>query len=303
MTALHLPLALAGAPLLKGVINRTKAFYAGRTGQPVLQPYHDLARLLRKGAVYSKTTTWLFRAGPVVSLASTMAAIALLPLGAVPALVSFRGDIVLFAYFLGLGRFFTICAALDTGSAFEGMGASREAWFSALTEPVLLLGLAAMVKLTGELSLTDLAASLGPQAMLEPGGAAILLVAASLAATALAENSRIPFDDPATHLELTMVHEVMVLDHSGPDFGFIEYASSLKLWALGSLVMGVLLPVKTGSQGFDLLAGGSSLAALAVGVGVVESVMARLRLTRVSHYLAGAAAFSVLALMIVQGNP
>ena len=130
-TALHLAALLALPPLLLGVVNRTKAIFAGRTGPPLVQPYLDLAKLLRKGAVYSRTTTWVFRAGPVVGLAAVAAAGLLLSMGGAPAALSFAGDFVLFAYLLGLARFFTALAALDTGSAFEGMGASREAAFSA----------------------------------------------------------------------------------------------------------------------------------------------------------------------------
>ena len=303
VTVLHLPLALALAPLMVGVINRVKAAFAGRAGQSLSQPYRDILKLLRKGAVYSRTTTWVFRAGPVVSLASAAVALAFIPLGGVPALVSFPGDFLVFAYALALGRFFTISAALDTGSAFEGMGASREAWFSALTEPALLLGIAAMAKQTGEASLTGICAAMGPSVILSPGGPALLLVAAALLVVYLAENSRIPFDDPNTHLELTMVHEVMVLDHGGPDLGLIQYAASLKLWALGSLVVGILVPVHTGRPVLDLFAGASGMLLLALATGVVESVMARLRLTRVSQLLAAAVALSVLALMLVRRSP
>lgn len=138
---LHVTLALVLSPLLLGVINRTKAVFAGRRGAPLLQPYYDLAKLLRKGAVYSRTTTWVFRFGPVVTLAGLIAVVGLVPLGGIKALAAFPGDLILFAYIMGLGRFFTVLAALDTGSAFEGMGASREVQFSALSEPALLLGL------------------------------------------------------------------------------------------------------------------------------------------------------------------
>ena len=138
---IHLLLAALLAPLLMGVINRTKAAFAGRKGRPLLQGYYDLFKLMRKGAVYSRTTTWVFKAGPVVGLSSVLLALALLPLGGTPAPVSFAGDFVLFAYLLGVARFFTVLAALDTGSAFEGMGASREAAFSAMAEPVLFLSL------------------------------------------------------------------------------------------------------------------------------------------------------------------
>src|SRR5436309_2622818 len=145
-------LALVFAPLLLGIIHRTKAVVAGRVGQPLLQLYYDLWKLLQKGAVYSRTTTWVFRAGPVVGLGAVLVALALVPFGGIPALLAFPGDLVLFAYLLGLVRFFTVIAALDTGSSFEGMGASREVTFSALAEPAVFLGLAAVARLTGYFS-------------------------------------------------------------------------------------------------------------------------------------------------------
>ncbi|HOX07720.1 MAG TPA: NADH-quinone oxidoreductase subunit H [Planctomycetota bacterium] len=286
------------APLLLGIINRTKAFFGGRQGQPLLQPYHDILKLLGKGATYSRTTSWVFRAGPLVGLAAAMAAMALVPLGNLGATASFEGDLLLFAYLLCLMRFFTVLAALDTGSAFEGMGASREVLFSALAEPALFLGLAALARQTGSLSLSDMIAAVGPADWLTQGPA-LALVAAALAVVILAENARIPVDDPNTHLELTMIHEVMVLDHGGPDLAFILYGSALKLWALGALLVGLLVPVRTGHPAVDAAATIGGLVLLAVAVGVVESSMARLRLTRVPKLLVGAVALAALALVLV----
>jgi formate hydrogenlyase subunit 4 len=280
------------------VINRTKAFFAGRHGAPLLQSYFDLFKLLRKGAVYSRTTTWVFRAGPIIGLAATLAAAALVPLGGLPAPISFEGDIILFAYLLGLARFATVIAALDTGSSFEGMGSSREVLYAALAEPALVIGLAALARKTGSLSLSGILAGVDGSAW---GGAApaLALVAAALAVVLLAECSRIPFDDPTTHLELTMVHEVMVLDHCGPDLAFIEYAAALKLWLLGALLTGVVVPWKVGPGWATAAAAAGGMAAVAVAVGVVESSMARLRLTRVPQLLVGASVASVLALVLV----
>jgi formate hydrogenlyase subunit 4 len=295
----HLVLAAVLAPLLVGVINRTKAKFAGRCGSPLLQPYYDLAKLLRKGAVYSRSTSWVFRAGPMIGLAAVVVALAVAPLGALPALVAFPGDILLLAYLLGLMRFFTVAAALDTGSAFEGMGASREVLFSALAEPALLVGLAAMARQAGSFSLTPIYAHLGPDVLAQSGAAIALLVAAAFVVVYLAENARIPIDDPNTHLELTMIHEVMVLDHGGVDLAFIEYAAALKLWLLGSLVVGILVPVRTGMLAVDAAAAVAGMFLLAVATGVVESVMARLRLLRVPQLLVGAVVLSVLAMLLV----
>jgi formate hydrogenlyase subunit 4 len=286
-------LALVLSPLLFGVINRTKAFFAGRRGQPLLQSYRDLFRLLRKGAVYSRTTTWIFRAGPIVGLASVVLALTCVPFGGNRALFAFPGDLILFAYLMGLARFFTVLAALDTGSSFEGMGASREVLFSALAEPAFILGLAAAARESGSLSLS---AILSGVSHFRPE---IALAAAALMLVFLCENARIPFDDPDTHLELTMIHEVMVLDHGGPDLAYIQYGSALKLWALGALIVGLVIPF-----GMDVpwwantVLGIAAMTVLAVSVGVVESVMARLRLVRVPQLLAAAGALSALALIL-----
>ncbi|MCE5269532.1 MAG: NADH-quinone oxidoreductase subunit H [Planctomycetaceae bacterium] len=295
----HVLLALLLAPLMPGVINRVKAWFAGRRGPPLVQGYRDLSKLLHKGAVYSKTTTWLFVAGPIIGLACILTALLIVPLGSVPSLISFQGDFLLAAYLLALMRFFTILAALDTGSSFEGMGASREAFYSALAEPALLLALAAMATQSGSLSLSPIYAAVNWHAMTSLAGPALLLVAAALLIVFLTENARIPVDDPNTHLELTMIHEVMVLDHSGPDFAMIQYAAMLKLWVLGTLLVGIVIPVRSGWWPVDLAVGIAGLMALAALVGVIESVIARLRLIRVPQFLVAASVLSILALVLV----
>ena len=289
-----LPLLLA--PLLPGIINKTKAFFAGRKGAPLLQLYYDLAKLLRKGAVYSRTTSWVFRAGPMIALAAVATALWSVPLPGLPAPLHFAGDLVFLAYLLGLARFFTVLAALDTGSAFEGMGASREVAFSALGEPAFLLGLAALARLTGQGSLSGVLNGLSWQTW-SWAAPELAMVAAAVLIVFLAENARIPVDDPNTHLELTMIHEVMVLDHSGPDLAFILYGSSVKMWVLGAILVQVLLPASgLGVAGVGVFLAGMAL--LAAAVGVVESAMARLRLTRVPLLLTAACAFSSLALVL-----
>ena len=294
---LHLALLLLLPPLLPGVIQRVKSIVGGRRGPPLLQLYFDLWKLLRKGAVYSTTTTWVFRAGPVVTLAGALLAGTLLPMGgALPAPLGFAGDIILFAYLLGLGRFFTMIAALDTGSSFEGMGASREATFGALAEPAFFLSLAALAVARGSLSFTGILSN--ELVAWQRFGPAMVMLIAALMLVALAECSRIPFDDPNTHLELTMIHEVMVLDHSGPDLAFILYAASLKLFLLGALVVRLALPFEASLRGHVALfiAG---LLIFAVVVGLIEATLARLRLNRVPHILVGASVFAALAVAVV----
>jgi formate hydrogenlyase subunit 4 len=290
--------ALLLAPLLFGVINRTKAFFAGRHGQPMLQLYYDIWKLLRKGAVYSGTTTWVFRLGPLVSLGAACATLLFLPFAGIFSIAGFPGDLVLVAYLLGVMRFFTVIAALDTGSSFEGMGASREVTFSVLAEPALLLGLAALARRSGGYSLSNSYAAVRMFDFGPGGGLPILLIGAGFFVVYLAENARIPFDDPNTHLELTMIHEVMVLDHGGPDLAFVQYAAALKLWVLGALVTGILLPVRTGWVWLDFLAGLLAMGFLAVATGIVESTMARSRLTRVPQLLVAATVLSGLGLML-----
>lgn len=289
--------ALILAPFLFGVINRTKALLAGRQGQPLLQAYFDLFRLLRKGATYSRTTTWIFRAGPIIGLAVTIITLFLVPLGSIPAPLAFTGDLVLLAYLLGAMRFFTVSAALDTGSAFEGMGASREMQFSALAEPALFLALATVALQTGKWSLSGMVGALSFSQVISQV-AVFAMVGAVLLVVFLTENARVPVDDPMTHLELTMIHEVMVLDHSGPDFGFILYSSALKLWVLGTLLLGVIFPLHITNPWLNLVTWFGLMVALAIVVGVVESTMARLRLVKVPQLLAGATVLAVIALSL-----
>jgi formate hydrogenlyase subunit 4 len=306
MTAvLHLLLLVGFPPLLPGIIQRVKALCAGRTGPPLLQAYFDLSKLLRKGAVYSRTTTWVFRSGPIVSLASVLAAGLVLPLGVGPAPLGFPGDVIFFAYALALGRFFTMIAALDTGSSFEGMGASREATFSALAEPAFLLALTIVCVPARSVSFANVWSAIPSWSAWGIGHPVLLAAAAVLFAVLLAENSRIPVDDPATHLELTMIHEVMVLDHGGPDLAFISYGSSIKLFLFGAILAHLLLPIpqQGGMAGLARLLAGE--VGVAVLVGVVESVMARLRLPRVPQFLIGVGALSVIgvALLLYRGQP
>jgi formate hydrogenlyase subunit 4 len=306
MTAIliHLCLLLGLPPLLVGIITRTKSWFAGRKGPPLWQPYLDLWKLLHKGAVYSRTTTWIFRAGPIVALATTLAAGLLTPLGAATAPLGFSGDVILFAYLLGLGRFFTMAAALDTGSSFEGMGASREAAFSALAEPALFLALAIVCLPAGSASFAEAWASL-PWQTWGPAHPALPAAAVALFAVLLAENSRIPVDDPTTHLELTMIHEVMVLDHGGPDLAFVLYASALKLFLFASLLVHMVLPVPPAGGALGTLVFVAGAVAVAVLVGIVESVTARIRLLRVPQFLVGASVIAALglAVLLYRGTP
>ena len=300
-------LALVLAPLLPGIINRVKAKFAGRHGKPVLQTYYDLAKLLRKGEVVSHTTTWVFACGSTVSLAATLCAIALLPLGGATSPLAFTGDFILAAYLLGMGRFAIMLSAMDTGSAFEGMGASREATFAALAEPLFFLALLVLTSVTldmghGPHTAFSLSSLFGGQiaGAWAMGRGELLLLPCIFFILLLVENCRIPVDDPNTHLELTMIHEVMVLDHSGPNLAMVVYGAALKLWFFAALIAGLMTPALPLWQQAALRI--AMVLLLAVIVGIVESVMARLRMDRVPFLLGSASAMAALALILTQAR-
>jgi formate hydrogenlyase subunit 4 len=294
LDVVHAAVFLLLPPLLLGVINKTKAAFAGRVGAPYLQLYYDLIKLWRKGSVFSTSTTWVFKAGPVAGVATAALAAMLVPVaGHAP--LSFEGDAILFAYLFALGRFFTVSAALDTGSAFEGMGAAREATFSSLAEPALFFGLLVLGRISRSLSLEAMLAGNWPPR----AAASLVLVVAALFIVLLVENSRIPFDDPATHLELTMIHEVMVLDHGGPALAAVLYGASLKLFVLAALVVAIALPHLGQNPWIAWGALLTGLFAVAVGIGVVESVMARLRLVHVPSLLVAACLLSGFGVVLL----
>ncbi len=297
-TIIHLLAVIIVPPLLMGVIVKTKAAFAGRAGAPCFQLYYDLFKLMRKGTVFSETTTWVFRAGPVVTLAAVLVASLLVPLGRHAAPISFSGDLVFFVYLLGLARFFTAIAALDTGSSFEGMGAAREVTFSCFAEPALFFAFITLARLSNSLTLSRILTHVTPDVWLAAGASMLLLVGA-IFIILLAENCRIPFDDPNTHLELTMIHEVMVLDHSGPAFAMILYGAAVKLFVLGALFVNIAFPFSTGNSILDWGIFIAAMLGLAVAIGVVESVMARIRIVRIPQLLVGATILSAFAMLLM----
>lgn len=283
------------APLLFGMINRVKALFSGRKGQPLLQLYYDIYKLLRKGSVYSVTTTWIFFAAPIVNLAALFFALACIPFAGHLPLISFQGDLILFIYLLALARFFMLLAALDTGSSFEGMGASREAQFAIFVEPALFLSLAALARITGRLSIADIFSNITIESW-QIYGPALFLSLGALFIIFLTENSRIPVDDPNTHLELTMIHEVMVLDHGGVDLAFILYSAAIKFWVLATFIVGIIFKIFSFNGIFSYVFFLCAMILVSLIVGMGESTLARLRLLKVPHFLIIALALSVLAL-------
>ncbi|MFY9943499.1 MAG: NADH-quinone oxidoreductase subunit H [Desulfobacterales bacterium] len=290
--------ALLTAPLFAGVILKVKAFFGGRKGSPLLIHYYTLVKLCKKGSVYSASTTFIFRLGPIVSLAAAAAVLLFLPMGGRAPVLSFDGDVIFVLYLLGLARFFTIAAAMDTASPFEGMGAAREAYFPIICEASMFMILILFYRLSGDLNFAAFFSGEQPQGFWQTAGSPLLFVAISLFIILLTENARVPVDDPATHLELTMIHEVMVLDHSGPDFALIEMGAFLKLFFYASMVARLILPFELGHPVLNL--GMFSLALLLVyaAVGVTESVTARYRMDRVPKFVLTSFALAFFATVI-----
>ncbi len=292
--------ALFGAPLFPGIILKVKAFFGGRKGPPLAIKYFTLIKLLKKGSVYSTSTSFVFRLGPLVSCASAVMALLFFPIGWTAPLVCFAGDVIVLFYVLGLGRFFTIAAALDTASPFQGMGAAREAFFGTLAEVTIFAVLILFYRISGSLSLADYFISPAPISLTGPQGALLILVIIALFMVLLTENSRVPVDDPATHLELTMIHEVMILDHSGPDLAFIELASFYKLFFYAAFIAQLLCPPLEGGvarcAAFLVL-----LSLVYLAVGITESITARFRMNLVPKFILTSSALVAFAAILTMG--
>ncbi|MCY1202359.1 Hydrogenase-4 component C [compost metagenome] len=290
----HAALALGMPVLMVGLVNRVKALWAGRKGPPLLQLGWDLLRLLRKQPVFSNVATPVFRAGAWAVLAASLLAAMIAPMLGSFAPLEFHHDFIFFAYTLGFARLFLMLSALDVGSAFEGMGAAREASFSAFVEPAffLLIGTASVA--TGYTSFAALIGHLHESDLFR--WLALPLVGV-LFILLQAEASRVPVDDPLTHLELTMVHEVMILDHSGPELAAMQYAAALKMTLYAGLIAALLNPFDPLDAPLACVAASLAImACVAVAVGCVESLVARLRMRQVPHYLMLASAVAALCL-------
>lgn len=274
-------LIITASLFFTGLINRTKSWTSGRKGPGVLQPLPDVYRLFRKGSVYPATAGVLFRVAPTIYLASLLMALLVVPFGQEKGVLSFNGDFIFFAYVLALGRFLTIVAALDTGSSFEGMGASREALYGMLAEPAFFVLMGSLALLTGHTSFHEIFNALHLGSWISY--ALATLATFVLVMIAMIENSRMPVDDPKTHLELTMVHEVMILDHSGFDLGLILTAGYLKFALFGALVVNLfigMVPTGYAIPLFFLIQAG-----MAITIGGIESFMARFRMSHNPQFI------------------
>ena len=296
----QLVVLLALAPGLNGVIKRTKAMLQGRHGPPLLQPYSDLMKLLRKDAVVSEHSTAVLRLAPLIYFAAIAVAALLVPALWLPAPLGIYGDAVVLVGLFALARFTLALAALDTGSAFGGMGASREVAVAALAEPALLLALIAVAWRTGG---TDLSAATAWLVTHAPAAFAPsqLLAFAALAIAVIAETGRVPVDNPDTHLELTMIHEGMLLEYSGRLLGVLLWATLLKQIVLISLIVALFAPFGIAQSASDLplamLVYIAKLAAAAVTIAVIESGGAKLRILKLPDLLGAASALACLALI------
>lgn len=287
---LSILLIILAATYFTGIIIRTKSLASGRKGPGIFQPIKDVIRLFKKGAVYSETTSFVFQMTPVIYFASVFVALLVVPFGQSKGVLSFSGDFVFFAYVLGIGKFFSIIGAMDTGSSFEGMGASRESLYSMLAEPALFILMGSLSLMTGYTSFQEIFAALH-------FGSSISYALAVMAAfvfllIAMIENSRMPIDDPKTHLELTMVHEVMILDNSGFDLGLILSAGYLKFAIYGAIIFNLFSG--TIAVGYAIPLFFAIQAFLAFVIGMIESFMARFRMNHNAQFIVVLSSVSLL---------
>jgi formate hydrogenlyase subunit 4 len=296
-------LVLALAPAVTGLIRKMKARLQRRTGPGVLQPYRDLRRLLGKDAVLADGTSWLFRAAPYVIFAATWVAAALVPSFQTGLLFSWSGDLIAIVALLGLARFVQAAAALDSGTSFGGLGASREMLIASLAEPAMIMIIFTVALVAGSTQLSTIAGF-----MVTTGGLRVSLAMAlvALIIVALAENARIPFDNPATHLELTMVHEAMVLEYSGRHLAMIELAGSLRLLLYVSLIACIFVPfgLVVGAAGLGALvvalaAYGAKLGAASLLLATLETSIAKLRVFRTPNLLGIALMLGLLGTLLL----
>ena len=315
-------LAIVTAFFFPGIILRVKSLASGRKGPGILQPWKNILVLLRKGSVLSTTTSFIFRIAPAIYLSTVICAMLLLPFPGMPSIFGFNGDFILFAYLLALGKFLFILGALDTGSSFEGMGANREALYSMLAEPAFFILFGTLALLTGHTSMYQVFESFqfaGHNSFIIGFIAVYLLIQ-----IAMIENSRMPVDDPKTHLELTMIHEVMILDHSGFDLALVHIGTALKFAMYGLLIANFLVPVDPGhlivnseqwlmnsGKGIVNSAGGGWMVAMQIGtyfilqvifagmIGLMESFRARKKLARNPQFIVTLSSIALVAFILV----
>ena len=296
MKLLNLIILLFVPFIMMGLIKKTKSFWGGRKGPSIWQPLYDFVRLVKKDFVISKTTSVVFRIAPVFALATVLFAALFVPLASGKPIINVEAGIIIFAYTLGLGKFMSLISAMDTGSSFEGMGASREACFTSIVEPAFFMVIASIMLLTGNFTFDSLS-----QIMANAGSYGFLITVfavVTLFIMILIEGSRVPVDDPATHLELTMIHEVMILDNSGLDLAIYTWANGIKMLLISSLIAAIVipagLPVLVNILLYLIIAG-----LISVIIGTVESGMARIRMSHVFGFIFIMSSFALVILSLV----
>lgn len=282
--------------LMMGIIKKTKTFLAGKKGPSVFQPLYDFIRLMKKDFVISKTTSVVFRIAPIITFSTVLFAGLFVPLASGSALINIPAGLIVFAYTLALGKFASLISAMDTGSSFEGMGASREACFSTIVEPAFFMVIASIMALTGNYTfgaLSNIISSAGSYGVL-----IIIFSIVVLFIMMLTEASRVPVDDPATHLELTMIHEVMILDNSGSDLALFSWANSIKLLLLSSLIANMIIP-STVEGWLAVLLYLLIMFIISIIIGTVESGMARIRMSHVFEFIFIMSSISLVVLSLI----
>lgn len=296
MILLNLIILLFVPFLMAGVIKKTKTFWAGKKGPSVLQPFYDFVRLLKKDFVISDTTSKVFRIAPVVGIITVLFAAMFVPLADGKTLVNIPAGLIVFAYTLALGKFLSLISAMDTGSSFEGMGASREACFTTIVEPAFFVTIASIMALSGNYTfdaISNIIANAGNYGVL-----ITIFAILALFIMILVEGSRVPVDDPATHLELTMIHEVMILDNSGSDLAMFSWANSIKMLLFSSLIANMIIP--TGLLTLVNIALYILIMfIISIIIGTIESGMARFRMSHVFEFIFVMSSISLVVLSLV----
>jgi len=299
MKLLNLIIVLFVPFLMAGIIKKTKSFWGGRKGPSVLQPWYDFVKLMKKDFVISKTTSVVFKIAPVVSIATVLFAALFVPLANGRAIVNVPAGLIIFAYILGLGKFVSLISAMDTGSSFEGMGASREACFTSIVEPAFFITIASIMALSGNYTfdaLQNILSSAGSYGILITFFAVVILFI-----MVLIEGSRVPVDDPATHLELTMIHEVMILDNSGSDLALFGWANGIKMLLISSLIANMIIPAGL-SEWCSVLLYLAVMLIISVIIGTVESGMARIRMSHVFEFIFIMSSLALVVLSLVSAR-
>jgi formate hydrogenlyase subunit 4 len=296
MKILNLIIILFVPFIMMGLIKKTKAFWAGKKGSSILQPLFDTIRLFKKDFVISKTTSVVFKIAPVITFATVLFAAMFVPLSNGSAIVNVEVGLIIFAYTLGLGKFAALISAMDTGSSFEGMGASREACFTSIVEPAFFMVIASIMALTGNFTFDSLSMITS-----NAGGYGVLIsvfAVAVLFIMLLIEGSRVPVDDPATHLELTMIHEVMILDNSGSDLALFSWANGIKMLLISSLIANIIIPNSI-SGWLNVLLYLLIVFGISIIIGTIESGMARIRMSHVFEFIFIMSSLALVVLSLV----